>query len=284
MSRYFINHPVFAWVIAIMVVLAGLLSIRGLGVESYPNIAPPQVGVSASYPGADAQTVERAVTQIIEQQLTGIDGLDYFSASSSQGSASLNLTFKPGTDPDIAQMQVQNKVSQATPRLPGDVVQQGVVVSKANSGFLVVIALKSSDPAIGKDELSDLLASNVLDQVSRVPGVGSTQLFGGQYSMNIWLNPDKLHAYGLSASEVLAAVRAQNVQFSAGQVGSEPSPDTQMFTASVAAEGRFTRPEEFENILLRANEAGAAVRLRDVARVEISGSAHGFDLQWNGQP
>src|SRR6478736_9508675 len=285
MSRYFINHPVFAWVIAIMIVIAGLLSIRTLGVESYPNIAPPQVGVFASYPGASAETVERAVTQIIEQQLSGIDNLDYFSASSgSDGSASLNLTFKPGTDPDIAQMQVQNKVSQATPRLPGDVVQQGVVVSKANSGFLVVIALKSSDPAIGKDELSDLLASNVLDQVSRVPGVGSTQLFGGQYSMNIWLNPDKLHAYGLSASEVLAAVRAQNVQFSAGQVGSEPSPDTQMFTASVAAEGRFTKPEEFENILLRANEAGAAVRLKDVARVEVSGSAHGFDLQWNGQP
>jgi multidrug efflux pump len=285
MSRYFINHPVFAWVIAIMIVISGVLAIRGLGVESYPNIAPPQVGVFAAYPGANAETVERAVTQIIEQQLTGIDNLDYFSASSgSDGSANLNLTFKPGTDPDIAQMQVQNKVSQATPRLPGDVVQQGVVVSKANSGFLVVIALKSSDPAIGKDELSDLLASNVLDQVARVPGVGSTQLFGGQYSMNIWLNPDKLHAYGLSASEVLSAVRAQNVQFSAGQVGSEPSPDTQMFTASVAAEGRFTKPEEFENILLRANEGGAAVRLKDVARVEISGSAHGFDLQWNGQP
>ncbi|BCT92584.1 multidrug efflux RND transporter permease subunit [Lysobacter helvus] len=285
MSRYFINHPVFAWVIAIMIVISGVLAIRGLGVESYPNIAPPQVGVFAAYPGANAETVERAVTQIIEQQLTGIDNLDYFSASSgSDGSASLNLTFKPGTDPDIAQMQVQNKVSQATPRLPGDVVQQGVTVSKSNSGFLLVIALKSSDPAIGKDELSDLLASNVLDQVARVPGVGSTQLFGGQYSMNIWLNPDKLHAYGLSASDVLSAVRAQNVQFSAGQVGGEPSPETQMFTASVAAEGRFTKPEEFENILLRANASGAAVRLRDVARVEISGSAHGFDLQWNGQP
>jgi len=285
MSRYFINHPVFAWVIAIMIVISGVLAIRGLGVESYPNIAPPQVGVFAAYPGANAETVERAVTQIIEQQLTGIDNLDYFSASSgSDGSASLNLTFKPGTDPDIAQMQVQNKVSQATPRLPGDVVQQGVTVSKSNSGFLVVIALKSSDPAIGKDELSDLLASNVLDQVARVPGVGSTQLFGGQYSMNIWLNPDKLHAYGLSASDVLSAVRAQNVQFSAGQVGGEPSPETQMFTASVAAEGRFSKPEEFENILLRANSGGAAVRLRDVARVEISGSAHSFDLQWNGQP
>ncbi|AXK72708.1 multidrug efflux RND transporter permease subunit [Lysobacter sp. TY2-98] len=284
MSRYFINHPVFAWVIAIMVVIAGLLSIRGLGVESYPNIAPPQVGVFASYPGADAQTVERAVTQIIEQQLTGIDGLDYFSASSSQGSASVNLTFKPGVDPDIAQMQVQNKVSQATPRLPSDVTRNGITVAKANSGFLSVVALKSSDPAIGKDQLSDLLASTVLDQISRVPGVGGTQLFGGEYAMHIWLNPDKLQAYGLSASDVLSAVRAQNVQFSAGQVGGEPSPDTQMFTATVAAEGRFSTPREFENIILRSDPNGATVRLRDVARVEILGSAHGFDLKWDGQP
>jgi multidrug efflux pump len=285
MSRYFIDHPVFAWVIAIMIVISGGLAIRSLGVESYPNIAPPQVGVFATYPGANAETVERAVTQIIEQQLTGIDSLDYFSASSgSDGSASLNLTFKPGTDPDTAQMQVQNKVSQATPRLPSDVVQQGVVVAKANAGFLLVVALKSSDPAIGRDQLSDLLASNVLDQISRVPGVGSTQLFGGQYAMHIWLNPDKLHAFGLSASDVLTAVRGQNVQFSAGQVGGEPSPDTQMFTASVAAEGRFSTPEQFEQILLRADPSGAAVRLKDVARVEVSGSAQGFDLKWNGQP
>ncbi|GAB6195512.1 multidrug efflux RND transporter permease subunit [Lysobacter xanthus] len=284
MSRYFINHPVFAWVIAIMIVISGLLAIRGLGVESYPNIAPPQVGVSASYPGADAQTVERAVTQIIEQQLSGIDGLDYFSASSAQGQASLNLTFKPGTDPDIAQMQVQNKVAQATPRLPADVTRNGVTVAKANSGFLLVVALRSSDPAIGKDRLSDLLASNVLDQISRVPGVGGTQLFGGEYAMHIWLNPAKLQAYGLSASQVLAAVRAQNVQFSAGQVGGEPSPETQMFTATVAAEGRFSTPQEFEEILLRTDPSGAAVRLRDVARVEVQGSAHGFDLKWDGSP
>ncbi|KGQ18189.1 RND efflux system, inner membrane transporter CmeB [Lysobacter dokdonensis DS-58] len=284
MSRYFINHPVFAWVIAIMIVIAGGLAIRGLGVESYPNIAPPQVGVNAFYPGASAETVERAVTQIIEQQLTGIDNLDYFSASSgSDGSASINLTFKPGTDPDTAQMQVQNKVSQAQPRLPEDVVQQGITVSKSNSGFLLVVALKSSDPAIGRDELSDLLASNVLDQIARVPGVGSTQLFGGQYAMNIWLNPDKLHAYGLSATDVLAAVRGQNVQFSAGQVGGEPSPDTQMFTAPVSAEGRFSHPEEFEQILLRTTQGGSAVRLKDVARIEVSGEAHGFDLKWNDQ-
>jgi multidrug efflux pump len=285
MSRYFIDHPVFAWVIAIMIVIAGLLSIRTLGVESYPNIAPPQVSVSAVYPGASAETTERAVTQIIEQQLTGIDNLDYFSASSgSNGGASLNLTFKPGTDPDTAQMQVQNKVSQATPRLPTEVVQQGVVVAKGNPGFLLVVALKSSDPSIGRDQLSDLLASNVLDQISRVPGVGNTQLFGGEYAMHIWLNPDKLHAYGLSASQVLAAVRGQNVQFSAGQVGGEPSPDTQMFTATVSAEGRFSTPQQFEQILLRTDPSGAAVRLGDVARVEVSGSAQGFDLKWNGQP
>ncbi len=285
MSRYFIEHPVFAWVIAVLIVIAGGLSIRTLGVESYPDIAPAQVGIQADYPGASAETTERAVTQIIEQQLTGIDNLDYFSSSSSSsGGASINVTFKPGTDPDIAQMQVQNKVAQATPRLPSEVVQQGVTVAKANSGFLLVVALKSSNPAIGKDELSDLLASRVLDQVARVPGVGSTQLFGGEYAMHIWLNPDKLRAYGLSASQVLAAVRGQNVQFSAGSVGGEPSPDTQMVTATVSAEGRFSTPAEFEQILLRTDASGAAVRLKDVARVQLSGSAQGFDLKWNGSP
>ncbi|HTM69935.1 MAG TPA: efflux RND transporter permease subunit, partial [Luteimonas sp.] len=285
MSRYFIEHPVFAWVIAILIVIAGALSIRGLGVESYPNIAPTQVTVAAGYPGANAETTEKAVTQVIEQQLTGIDNLDYFSSSSSSsGGSSINLTFKPGTDPDTAQMQVQNKVSQATPRLPTEVVQQGVTVQKANSGFLMVVALKSSNPEIGKDQLADLIASRVLDQVSRVPGVGSAQLFGGEYAMHIWLNPDQLRAYGLSASQVLAAVRGQNVQFSAGSIGGEPSPETQMITASVSAEGRFSTPEEFEQILLRTDASGAAVRLKDVARVELSGSAQGFDLKWNGQP
>src|SRR6478735_8922294 len=238
MSRYFIEHPVFAWVIAILIVIAGALSIRSLGVESYPNIAPTQVSVGAGYPGANAETTEKAVTQVIEQQLTGIDNLDYFSSSSSSsGGSSINLTFKPGTDPDTAQMQVQNKVAQATPRLPTEVVQQGVTVQKANSGFLMVVALKSSNPEIGKDQLADLIASRVLDQISRVPGVGSAQLFGGEYAMHIWLNPDQLRAYGLSASQVLAAVRGQNVQFSAGSIGGEPSPETQMVTASVSAEG-----------------------------------------------
>jgi len=285
MSRFFINHPVFAWVIAILIVLAGVLAIRGMGVESYPNIAPPQVTVSANYPGASAETTEGAVTQVIEQQLTGIDNLEYFSSSSSaSGGASITLTFRPGTDPDIAQVQVQNKVALATPRLPSEVTQQGVVVAKANSGFLMVVALRSANPAYDKNALSDLIAARVLDQIARLPGVGNTQLFGGEYAMNIWLDPDKLRAFGLSASDALDAVRGQNVQFAAGKVGSEPSPEGTAFTATVTAEGRFSTAAQFADIILRANADGSAVRLKDVARVEKGASAYGFDLRWSGAP
>ena len=285
MSRFFINHPVFAWVIAILISLGGVLAIFNLGVESYPNIAPPQVTVGASYPGASADTTERAVTQVIEQQLTGIDNLEYFSSSSSSsGRASITLTFKPGTDPDIAQVQVQNKVSLATPRLPSEVTQQGVVVAKANPGFLMVAAVRSSNPAFDRNALSDLLASRVIDQISRVPGVGSTQLFGGEYSMRIWLNPDKLQAYGLSASQALAAVRGQNVQFAAGSVGAAPAPDNQGFTATVTAEGRYSTAEQFGSIVLRANSDGTTVRLSDVARIEKGASSYGFDTKYSGVP
>src|SRR5690606_25979489 len=285
MSRFFINHPVFAWVIAILITLGGVLGILNLGVESYPSIAPPQVTVGATYPGASADTTERAVTQVIEQQLTGIDNLDYFSSSSSSsGRASITLTFKPGTDPDIAQVQVQNKVSMATPRLPGEVTQQGVVVAKANSGFLMLVAVRSSNPAYDRNALSDLLASRVLDQIARVPGVGSTQLFGGEYAMNIWLDPGKLQGYGLSASQALAAVRGQNVQFAAGSVGASPSPKDQMVMATVTAEGRYSTAEQFGDIILRANADGTTVRLRDVARIEKGASSWGFDSQYNGAP
>ncbi len=285
MSRFFINHPVFAWVIAILITLGGVLAILNLGVESYPSIAPPQVTVGASYPGASADTTERAVTQVIEQQLTGIDNLDYFSSSSSSsGRSSITLTFKAGTNPDIAQVQVQNKVALATPRLPSEVTQQGVVVAKANAGFLMVVALRSSNPAYDKSALSDIIASRVLDQMSRVPGVGSTQLFGGEYAMNIWLNPDKLQGYGLSASQALAAVRGQNVQFAAGSIGAEPSPQGQAFTATVSAEGRYSTAEQFGDIILRANRDGTTVRLKDVARIQKGASAYGFDLKWSGTP
>ena len=285
MSRFFIGHPIFAWVIAILITLAGVIALFNLGVESYPSVVPPQVVVGASYPGASADTTEKAVTQVIEQQLTGIDHLLYFaSTSSSSGGANITLTFETGTDPDIAQVQVQNKVALATPRLPSEVVQQGVVVAKANAGFLMVVALRSTNPAIDRNALNDIVGSRVLDQISRIPGVGSTQQFGSEYAMNIWLNPDKLHGYGLSATDAVNAVRGQNVQFAAGTIGGQPSLPGQGFTATVSAEGRFSSPDQFENIILRANPDGTTVRLKDVARVGFGAFTYGFDTQWNGKP
>jgi len=285
MPKFFIEHPVFAWVVAILISLAGVISILGLGVESYPSIAPPQVTVSATYPGASADTTEKSVTQVIEQQLTGIDHLLYFSSSSaSNGRATITLTFETGTDADIAQVQVQNKVSLATPRLPSEVTQQGVVVAKANAGFLKVVALQSDRESINRDALNDIVGSRVLDQISRIPGVGSTQQFGAEYAMNIWLNPERMQGYNLSATQVLAAIKAQNVQFAAGSLGSDPSPAGHYFTATVSAEGRFSSPEQFENIILRANADGSRVMLKDVARIAFGASNYGFDTQYNGKP
>jgi multidrug efflux pump len=285
MPKFFIDHPVFAWVVAILISLSGVIAILNLGVESYPSIAPPQVTVTASYPGASADTTEKSVTQVIEQQLTGIDHLLYFnSSSSSNGQASITLTFETGTNPDIAQVQVQNKVSLATPRLPSEVTQQGVVVAKANAGFLMVVGLRSSNPSIARDDLNDIVGSRVLDQISRVPGVGSTQQFGAEYAMNIWLNPEKLQGYHLSASQVYSAIGAQNVQFAAGSIGADPAPAGQGFTATVSAEGRFSSPGEFENIILRSDSNGATVRLKDVARVALGATSYGVDTQYNGQP
>jgi multidrug efflux pump len=285
MPSFFIDRPIFAWVVAILISLGGVLAILNLGVESYPTIAPPSVTVSASYPGASADTTEKTVTQVIEQQLTGIDHLLYFnSSSSSNGRASITLTFENGTNPDIAQVQVQNKVALATPRLPSDVTQQGVVVAKANAGFLMVVALKSDNPGIDRDRLNDIVGSQVLDQISRVPGVGSTQQFGAEYAMRIWLNPDKLQGYGLSASQVLAAIRAQNVQFAAGSMGADPAPAGQAFSATVSTEGRFTTPAQFAGIILRANADGTTVTLGDVARTSFGPNNYGFDTQWDGKP
>ena len=285
MPKFFIDHPIFAWVVAILISISGVISILNLGVESYPSIAPPQVTVGASYPGASAETTEKAVTQVIEQQLTGIDHLLYFSSSSSaSGRASITLTFETGTNADIAQVQVQNKVALATPRLPTEVTQQGVVVAKANAGFLMVAALRSENPSVNRDQLSDIVGSRVLDQISRIPGVGSTQQFGGEYAMNIWLNPDKLKGYGMSASQVLAAIRARTCSSPPVRWAPRPSLGDQGFTATVAAEGRFSSPQEFENIILRANSDGTTVRLKDVARVAFGSSSYGFDTQWNGAP
>ncbi len=285
MPSFFIDRPIFAWVLAILISLGGVLAILNLGVESYPTIAPPSVTVSATYPGASADTTEKTVTQVIEQQLTGIDHLLYFSSSSSSnGRASITLTFESGTDADIAQVQVQNKVALATPRLPSEVTQQGVVVAKANAGFLMVLALTSDNAGIDRDRLNDIVGSQVLDQIARVPGVGSTQQFGSEYAMRIWLNPDKLQGYSLSATQVLAAIKAQNVQFAAGALGADPALPGQGLNATVSTEGRFTSPQQFADIILRANADGTTVKLGDVARISFGPGNYGFDTQYNGKP
>jgi multidrug efflux pump len=283
--KFFINNPVFAWVVAILISLAGVISLLNLGVESYPNIAPPQITVVANYPGSGAATAESTVTQVIEQQLTGIDHLLYFSSTSaSSGRVEVTLTFETGTDPDIAQVQVQNKVSLAEARLPAEVVAQGVTVAKAGAGFMMMIGLTSDNPRINRDQLNDIAASRVIDQVARIQGVGSTRLFGSEYAMNIWLDPGRLQGYHMAPTAVLDAVRQQNVQFVAGAFGADPAPKGQMFTATVGADSRFSTPEQFEEIIIRANPDGSSVRLQDVARVEFGPQNYGFDTQWNGKP
>ncbi len=284
MSSFFIDRPIFAWVIAILITLGGVISITSLGVESYPTIAPPQVAISATFQGADADTVEKTVTQVIEQQLTGIDHLMYFSSTSSaNGTASITLTFEPGTNPDIAQVQTQNKVALATPRLPTEVTQQGVTVVKTNPDFLMFFMLKSDDGSMNSYQLNNLLSQRVIDQIARIPGVGQTFQIGSEYAMRIWLDADKLHGYSMSAAQALAAVQAQNVQVAAGSIGAEPATKGNGFTASVTAEGRFTSPEEFENIILRTNADGTSVRLKDVARVELGPFRYGQRVVYNGQ-
>ena len=285
MPRFFIDRPIFAWVIAIIITLAGAAAIFKLPVSAYPPIAPPQVSINAVYPGASAQVIEKTVTSVIEQQLTGVDNLLYFeSTSRSNGTLQITLTFVSGTDPDIAQVQVQNRLSIAQPRLPQEVVQNGITVSKANNDFLLVMALLSEDRSLDTYALNNLIASQVLDPIQRLPGVGSATLFGAAYAMRIWLNPDKLHGYGLSASQALDAVRKQNVQVAAGYLGAEPAPPGQGFTASVNAASRFTSPEQFGDIILRTSLDGSSVRLSDVARIALGAESYGHDVHLNGDP
>ncbi len=278
MPQFFIDRPVFAWVLAILIALGGALALRRLPSEAYPQIAPPQVAITASYPGANAATVETTVTQVIEQQLTGIDKLLYFtSQSASDGSSTITLTFENGTDPDIAAVQAQNRVSLAEPRLPAEVNQQGIRIAKVAAGFLGGIGLISAPGGPGPEELNNIVASRVLDTIQRVPGVGAAVQFGSEYAMRIWLDADKLKAYNLSASAVLAAVQAQNAQFASGSIGAWPALPDQTTTATVTAEGRFTSPEQFEQILLRTQPNGASVRLKDVARVTLGSAQYGFE-------
>ena len=285
MPRFFIDRPIFAWVIAIIITLAGTVAIFKLPVSAYPPIAPPQVSISASYPGASAEVVDKTVTSVIEQQLTGVDNLLYFeSTSRSNGTVQITLTFLSGTDPDIAQVQVQNRLSLAEPRLPEEVVRNGVTVAKANNDFLMVVALKSDDPAIDSYALNNIIAAQVLDPIRRLPGVGGATQFGSGYAMRIWLDADKLRGYGLSAAQALEAVRAQNVQIAAGAIGAEPALPGQGFTASVSAASRFTSTDEFGAIILRASADGSQVRLQDVARIDLGSEAYGHDVHLAGDP
>ncbi|WP_085811137.1 efflux RND transporter permease subunit [Sphingomonas sp. TZW2008] len=285
MARYFIDRPIFAWVIAIVLMLAGGLAIRSLPVAQFPEIAPPAVTISAIYPGADAETLERTTTQIIEQQLRGIDNLRYFSSSSSSsGNLTITLTFEQGTDPDIAQVQVQNKLQAATPLLPQEVQQQGLQVQKSAASFLVVVGLYSTDGSHSGTDLADMVVSRLQDPVSRVTGVGELQVFGSQYAMRIWVDPLKLNSYQLTIADVTAAVQAQNAQVSAGQIGAQPAPKEQMLNATVSVQSRLQTPEEFGAIRLKTSQQGAVVRLSDVARVELGAENYGFDAKYNGKP
>jgi multidrug efflux pump len=285
MSKFFIDRPIFAWVIAILITLGGVISIFNLGVQSYPDIAPPEVSVVARYPGASASAAEGSVTEVIEQQLTGIDNLLYFdSSTSSNGRVNISLTFRPGTNPDIAAVQVQNQVSRAEPLLPQEVVQQGIVVAKANPDTLMAIALRSDNPAIDRDRLNDIVASQVLNPISRISGVGTTRQFGAEYAMRIWLNPQKLQGYGLSATDVLNAIQAQNIQIAAGTLGADPATKGWGFTANVSGEGLFSTPQQFLGIILRANPDGTVVKLGDVATANFGPQNYGFDTTYNGKP
>ena len=285
MARFFIDRPIFAWVIAILVMLAGAISITNLPIARYPSIAPPSVSIGAFYPGASAQTVEESVTQILEQNMKGLDGLRYMSStSSSNGSIGVTLTFEQGTDPDIAQVQVQNKVQLAMPSLPQVVQQQGVSVNKAGTGFLMVIGFISEDGSMSRDDISDYIATNLVDPLSRVQGIGSVQVFGGKYAMRIWLDPEKLTAYRLSPSDIVGAVRAQNAQVAVGQLGATPAVPGQQINATITAQGRLQTPDEFRAIVLRTEQDGSILRLGDVARIELGPESYGVISRFNGKP
>jgi len=284
-SRYFIDRPIFAWVIAAVLMLAGLLAIRTLPIAQFPEIAPPAIGVVANYPGADAETLERTTTQVIEQQLKGIDNLRYFSSSSSsQGSVTITLTFEQGTDPDIAQVQVQNKLQAATPLLPQEVQRQGILVNKSSAAFLMFVGLYSTDNSHTDVDLADMVASRLQDPISRVSGVGQTEVFGSQYAMRIWVDPVKLTSFQLTVADVVTAVQAQNAQVSAGQIGAQPAPREQMLNATVSVQSRLQTAPEFAAIRLKTAPGGAVVRLGDVARVEIGAENYAFKSEYNGHP
>jgi multidrug efflux pump len=284
-SQFFIDRPVFAWVLAIVLMLAGGIAAVRLPVMQYPAIAPPQVSINVTYPGASAQTVQDTVVQVIEQQLNGIDNLDYITAdSNSDGTAQITLTFTQSANPDIAQVQVQNKLQLALPLIPQEVQQQGIRVNKPTRNFLVVLGFISANDSMSSEEIGDYVATNILDQLSRTQGVGDVNMFGSQGAMRIWLDPDKLNNFGLTTADLIAAIKAQNVQVSAGQIGGLPAVPGQEITAAIIGPTRLSTAEEFRQILVRVNPDGSQLRLGDVARVAINSENYLRDIKYNGKP
>ncbi|MEI7515345.1 MAG: efflux RND transporter permease subunit, partial [Betaproteobacteria bacterium] len=285
MAKFFIDRPIFAWVIALFIMVMGAVSITQLPIAQYPPVAPPSIVVSAAYPGASAQTLEDAVLAVIEREMNGAPGLIYMeSVAQADGSGTITLSFQPGTSPDLAQVEVQNRLGRATPRLPQAVTQQGVRVDKSRSNFLLFAILNSDDPAWDPVALGDYAARNMLPELQRVPGVGQAQLFGTERAMRVWIDPAKLQGYNLSANDVNNAIRAQNVQVSAGEIGSLPNIAGQGVAATVIVNGQFSSPEQFGKIVLRANADGSTVRLKDVARIALGGQSYATSARLNGKP
>lgn len=283
-SRFFAYRPIFAWVLAIVIMAAGLFSVSTMGVEQYPDIAPPTVSINANYGGADASTVENSVTQILEQQLKGLDGMLYFNSTSSNNSSSITVTFDKGTDPDTAQVQVQNAISRAISRLPAVVQQQGVNVNKAQSDMLMVVSIYDETGRATNSDISDYLTTHFQDPLSRVEGVGSANVFGGSFAMRVWLDPVRLAAVQLMPSDVTAALQAQNTQVAAGEIGGNPAPEGQRLNATITARSRLETPEQFQNVVVKTNVDGSVVKLKDVARVEMGEENYGSLSRFNGMP
>lgn len=281
-ARFFINRPIFAWVISLLIMLVGILSIKNLPVEQYPDIAPPIIKIQATYSGATAKTIENSITQIIEQELTGLDGLLYFSSTSQTGSSSIDVVFEKGVDPDIAQVQVNNKVQQILPRLPEDVRKEGVTVIKSQDDFLLVFSMHDESGRSNENDISDYLISNMKDGLSRVDGVGGVELFGAEYAMRVWIDPKKLKSYNLMPSDVNNAILIQNAQVSAGSIGARPQLQEQELNADVVSRNKFENVREFENIVIKSNKNGADVLLKDVAKVELGSQDYSFISKSNG--
>ena len=285
MSKIFIDRPIFAWVIAIIIMLMGIGAIVALPVAQYPDVAPTQINVRASYPGASAATLESSVTQVLERQLTGIDGLLYFQASSTaRGQVNINAIFDKRVDPDIAQVQVQNKVQQAIARLPAQVQQQGVTVTKGSPDLLMIVAISDTTDRLTNFDVSDWLTTNIQDDLSRVPGVGDVNVFGSSYAMRIWLDPHRLASVGLMPGDIITAIQNQNTEVAAGEVGGLPQPPGQMLNATVTAQSRLQSPEQFRNIVVKSDTSGARVLLGDIARVELGAENYSARIRANGHP